>query len=160
MITIHELLDEQEAALRENNVSKALRLLEEMRDEIEKQNAWRWLRSHEPEDYDHLIEKLEQAKARAEDTDVQSSVTVLGQLIGIFNWCRAHGFELKSLSTRDNLHKYWAAAAYMNGIIGDDDRSDGEKLTRLKKTLKRIQQEDATREDTCQWARSRRKPQA
>lgn len=146
-IKIHQLLDRQETALKENDTSKALRLLKEMRDELEKQNAWQWLRTNEPEDYDQLTSKLAQAR-KVRD---QSGKVKLRQLIEVFEWCEAYGIPVEYLRTPDNLHKYWDVSPLMNDIINNDDLSEETKYTRLIDVIERVQAH-ATRRETRQWA--------
>lgn len=60
-MSIYELLEQQEGALKDKNIPQARRLLQEIRAEIEKREAWNWLRANEPESYAQLLGKLEQA---------------------------------------------------------------------------------------------------
>ena len=118
-----------------------------MREELDKQNAWQWLRTNEPEDYDQLTSKLAQArKVRSQSGKVQ-----LRQLIEVFEWCEAYGIPVGDLRTPDNLHKYWVVSPLMINIINEDGLSEETKYAKLSAVIERVQA-DATRRDTREWA--------
>lgn len=148
------MLEQQEDALKQGNTSEALSLLKQMREVLDRQNAWRSLRQEEPDDYDELLGKLSLSLKRRGLH--QSEQTLNRQLIEIFEWCEQQGFSVEELRPKDNLHKYREATAVMLGIINDEDQSDEQKRAALTKTLKRIQEQDVTRDDTRAWARTRR----
>jgi hypothetical protein len=111
-------------------------------------DAWYWLRNNQPESYEQLTEKLEQAK----ELLASSGQIELRQLVKVFEWCEDHGIELAELQVPEHLHKYREAAAYMSRTI-EGDEPDWSKLRKMRETVDRIKS-DPSRRATRVWARS------
>lgn len=62
-MTLTDLLTEQRAALEAGDTTQALDILDQIEREVSKANAWDWLTTHDPESYDQLCQKLEDARA-------------------------------------------------------------------------------------------------
>ena len=80
-------------------------------------NAWQWLRTHQPQNYEQLVEKLTEA---AEPLS-QGARKVLRQLAEVFQWCAVHGIELAELDAARTLPKYRDASTYMADIVKNDE---------------------------------------
>ena len=113
------------------------------------EDAWHWLRNNQPESYEQLIEKLEQAASRSLSSGGQ---TELRQLVGVFEWCRDHEVKLADLEVPDHLHKYREAVAHLNRIC-DSDEPDQSKVQTMRETVGRIKS-DPSRRATRAWARN------
>jgi hypothetical protein len=142
-MTLTDLLTEQRAALEAGNPAQALDILDQIEREVSKANAWDWLTTHEPENYDQLCQKLEDAR----ETVSKSGRSELGSLIDVFQWCEKHGISLTKLDTPAHMSKYREAASYLRGIIKKDDAK-----AELLKAIERIQS-DRTRRETREWVR-------
>ena len=149
-ITIDELLERQEAALEAGDVIQARKLLEEIKAELDRRNAWRWLCDNAPESYGQLTDKLEQVGGLL----ARSGKIALRELREVFEWCSEHGIELAELQLPGHLSKYREAAAYLHRIRNsiEDDES---KVQKMRETLARIQS-DPNRRTTRAWVRNHR----
>ena len=98
-------------------------------------NAWQWLRTHQPESYEQLLEKLTQARdwyvGKATGHRRNSGDKELSNLLHIFKWYRDHGITLAELGTKGRMDKYREAQPMMHGIIEDTGLSDEEKAQKL-----------------------------
>ena len=112
-MNIGELLHHQRVALEASDTEEALRLLDLIEAEVEKATAWKWLTSNQPDSYDEMISKLEQAREGL----TQSGQSELGQLIRVFRWCEEHGISLDHLQVKDHLSKYREASSKLNQIL-------------------------------------------
>jgi hypothetical protein len=110
-------------------------------------NAWRWLRTHEPAGYEQLVSQLNLAA----ESLAASGQTELRQLAEAFTWCAEHGIALGELQTPDNLPKYREAAARLIEVT-EGDESDEFKVGRMRELIDRIKR-DPSRRATRAWAR-------
>ena len=110
-------------------------------------NPWQWLRTHEPESYEQLVEKLRQEVDGLHGT----ARFVRDWLADVFEWCGEHGIELAELDVSPNLHKHREATAYMRGIKTGDE-PDEVKVRLLREVIERIKR-DPNRDATRRWAR-------
>jgi len=133
-MTIEELLKRQRAALEAGDVAGARKLFEEIQAEIDRENAWDWLDSNEPESYEQLIGTLEQPRKRPLSPSSQAE---LGQLIEVFKWCRDHGIELAELEVSEHAHRYREAVACMVRII-ESDEPDASQVAAMRQLVERI----------------------
>ncbi len=112
------------------------------------EDAWHWLRNNQPESYEQLIGKLEQAASRSLSSGGQIE---LRQLVGVFECCEEHGIELADLEVPAHLHKYREAVAHLSRIC-DSDEPDQSKVQAMRETVGRIKS-DPSRRATRAWAR-------
>lgn len=115
------------------------------------EDAWHWLRQNEPESYQQLLDKLDQAARR----DLSPSGKVeLFQLVKVFKWCAEHGVPLNELDVKDHLHKYREAVSYLRRFTRSAKPGEAE-IDTVRQIIARIKQ-DASRQETRLWARGRR----
>ena len=146
-MTLNDLLAEQRTALEAGNMAQALDILDQIEREVSKANAWDWLTTHEPESYDQLCSKLEDARYGLSP----AGRSTLGQLKRVFRWCGKHDILLADIEFPIHSSKYREACSYLNGIITRD--ADEEEIRRdLLDAIEHIQGL-GTRRETRQWIR-------
>ena len=146
-MTLTDLLTEQRAALEAGNTAQALDILDQIERELSKANAWEWLTTQEPESYDQLCQKLEDAR----DGLSPAGRCTLGQLIRVFRWCEAHDVSLTDIKFPIHASKYREACSYLKDIVTRD--ADEEEIKReLLDAIEHIQGLE-TRRETREWLR-------
>ena len=128
-------------------IVEGLDILEDIECEISKANAWDWLTTHEPESYDQLYQKLEDAR----DGLSPAGRCGLGQLKRVFRGCEAHDISLVDIKFPLHSAKYREACGYLNGII-TRDADEGEIRRKLLDAIEHIQGL-RTRRETREWLR-------
>ena len=146
-MAIEELLEQMDAALEAEDIPTARDLLRKVKLEFGKRYAWHCLCDSQQKSYEHLIEKLELAKARHNSC---SGRTHLNQLINAFRWCEEHGIELTDLEIPVHLPKYHEAARVLNRIRKRDD------YEKMKEAIDEVQGH-RSRDETRAWVRRRMK---
>ncbi len=149
-MTIDELIRQQRTALQAGKCEEALSLLDSIVEEIERTNAWAWLQKHQPESYDQLIRKVEQARVGL----APSGRSELAQLERVFIWCRDHSIELAALDLPKQVSKYRESAGRLDAIVssGAEEAQIGQELLPAIEVIK----SHRTRADTRKWARTPR----
>ena len=149
-MALEKQLERMEAALEDGDIATARELLGKVRAEFSARNAWHWLRTNQPESYEQLIEKLEQARTHLSNT----GLVELRQLTAVVKWCEEHGVELADLNAPDHIHKYREAVSYLD-LIRKSDTPDDVKVEEMRDAI-RVIQGHSTRRDTRAWKVNRR----
>jgi DNA-directed RNA polymerase subunit F len=152
-MAINELLKEQRGALKDEDIPKAVEILDKMEKEIETEDAWEWLRKNDPKSYKRLIEKLKQGQESL--TPNSGSRTELGHLTDFFVWRQKHGIELSEFGEiSKHLHRYREAVAHLRQLSSNPEPTSAE-IKKVKEAITQITK-DPSRQATREWTRSLR----
>ena len=150
MYNLTQIVDPQNKALTDSDITEVQRLLTELETHLEKKRGWKWLRTNKPESYNELYTKLKDLG----QVLLPAGKSTMRQLVSIFKWCEDHDISLAYLGVSENLHKYREATAYLIRII-NNDATTCEIKREVLDAIRRIKS-DKNRDLTRLWVRKKR----